>query len=84
MANYDSVVDGAKIVKTAIDTWGRVDIVINKSVGAWTGMHLLSVSVLMGVISAATCCGCQCWHSAQRVVREDDRTGLEASAASAS
>ncbi len=31
VANYDSVVDGAKIVKTAIDTWGRVDIVINKS-----------------------------------------------------
>lgn len=29
VANYDSVVEGAKIVKTAIDTWGRIDIVIN-------------------------------------------------------
>ena len=26
--NYDSVVEGAKIVKTALDTWGRCDIVI--------------------------------------------------------
>ena len=26
VANYDSVTDGEKIVKTAIDTWGRVDI----------------------------------------------------------
>lgn len=31
VANYDSVVEGAKVVQTAIDTWGRVDIVINKS-----------------------------------------------------
>jgi len=26
VANYDSVTDGEKIVKTAIDTWGRIDI----------------------------------------------------------
>ncbi len=31
VANYDSVVDGDKIVKTAIDMWGRVDIVINNA-----------------------------------------------------
>lgn len=31
VANYDSVVDGDKIVKTAIDTWGRIDIVINNA-----------------------------------------------------
>lgn len=31
VANYDSVTDGEKVVKTAIDTWGRVDIVINNA-----------------------------------------------------
>lgn len=29
VASYDSVVDGAKIVKTAIDAFGQVDIIIN-------------------------------------------------------
>ena len=31
VANYDSVENGASIVKTAIDTWGRVDIVVNNA-----------------------------------------------------
>lgn len=31
IANYDSVEDGEKIVKTAIDAWGRVDILINNA-----------------------------------------------------
>jgi 3-hydroxyacyl-CoA dehydrogenase/3a,7a,12a-trihydroxy-5b-cholest-24-enoyl-CoA hydratase len=31
VANYDSVEEGDKIVKTALDTWGRVDIVINNA-----------------------------------------------------
>jgi len=31
VANYDSVVDGHKIIKTAIDTWGRVDVVVNNA-----------------------------------------------------
>ncbi len=31
VANYDSVEDGDAIVRTAIDTWGRVDIVINNA-----------------------------------------------------
>ena len=30
-ANYDSVTDGDKIIKTAIDAYGRVDIVINNA-----------------------------------------------------
>jgi len=29
--NYDSVLDGAKIVKTAIDAFGRIDIVVNNA-----------------------------------------------------
>ncbi|CAK9813409.1 Peroxisomal multifunctional enzyme type 2 [Anthophora plagiata] len=31
VANYDSVLDGAKIVKTAIDTFGRIDVVVNNA-----------------------------------------------------
>src|SRR5215831_4355837 len=31
IANYDSVEDGDKIVKTALDAWGRIDIVINNA-----------------------------------------------------
>ena len=31
VANHDSVEDGAKIVQTALDTWKRVDIVINNA-----------------------------------------------------
>ncbi|MBT3217604.1 MAG: SDR family NAD(P)-dependent oxidoreductase [Proteobacteria bacterium] len=31
VANYDSVVDGEKIVQTAIDKWGRIDVVVNNA-----------------------------------------------------
>ncbi len=31
VANYDSVVDGDRIVKTAMDTWGRIDVVVNNA-----------------------------------------------------
>ena len=31
IANYDSVEDGAKIVQCALDTWGRIDIVVNNA-----------------------------------------------------
>ena len=31
VANYDSVEDGAKIVQTAMDTWGRIDVVVNNA-----------------------------------------------------
>lgn len=31
VANHDSVEDGAKIVQTALDTWKRVDIVVNNA-----------------------------------------------------
>ncbi|NOQ83024.1 MAG: SDR family NAD(P)-dependent oxidoreductase [Myxococcales bacterium] len=31
VANYDSVEDGDAIIRTAMDTWGRVDIVINNA-----------------------------------------------------
>lgn len=31
VANYDSVTDGDKLVQTAMDTWGRVDIVVNNA-----------------------------------------------------
>src|SRR4029453_19093805 len=31
IANADSVEDGAKIVQAALDTWGRIDIVVNNA-----------------------------------------------------
>ena len=31
VANYDSVVDGAKIVQSALDSFGRIDVVINNA-----------------------------------------------------
>ncbi|MEO6698404.1 MAG: SDR family oxidoreductase, partial [Paraperlucidibaca sp.] len=31
VANYDSVIDGGKIVQAALDTWGTLDIVINNA-----------------------------------------------------
>src|SRR5258706_2805762 len=31
VANYNSVTDGDQIVKTAIDTWGKIDILINNA-----------------------------------------------------
>ncbi|HEY0880548.1 MAG TPA: SDR family NAD(P)-dependent oxidoreductase, partial [Archangium sp.] len=31
IANYDSVEDGDKIIKTAIDAWGRIDVLINNA-----------------------------------------------------
>ena len=31
VANYDSVENGAAVIKTAIDAWGRVDVLINNA-----------------------------------------------------
>ena len=31
VASYDSVEDGARIIETAMDTWGRVDVVLNNA-----------------------------------------------------
>lgn len=31
VANYDSVVDGDKIIQTAVDTYGRVDVLVNNA-----------------------------------------------------
>ena len=31
IANYDSVVDGEKVVQAALDEWGRVDVLLNNA-----------------------------------------------------
>ncbi|MEM7677873.1 MAG: SDR family NAD(P)-dependent oxidoreductase, partial [Myxococcota bacterium] len=31
VANYDSVTDGEKIVQTALDEWGRIDVIVNNA-----------------------------------------------------
>lgn len=31
VANHDSVVDGERVVQTALDTWGRVDVLLNNA-----------------------------------------------------
>ena len=31
VANYDSVVEGEKVVQTALDTWGRIDVLLNNA-----------------------------------------------------
>lgn len=31
MPNYDSVVDGEKLVQTALDNFGRIDVVVNNA-----------------------------------------------------
>ena len=42
-ANYNSVTDGVEIVKTAVDTYGKVDIVINNA-GILRDRSLLRIS----------------------------------------
>jgi 3-hydroxyacyl-CoA dehydrogenase/3a,7a,12a-trihydroxy-5b-cholest-24-enoyl-CoA hydratase len=44
VADYNSVVDGAKIVKTATDAFGKVDVIINN------GMSLLFLHYVMPVV----------------------------------
>ena len=53
VANYDSVVEGAKIVKTAVDTWGRIDIVVNNGQTNGRGRRIDRICKLFSVISAA-------------------------------
>lgn len=31
VANYDSAVDGDKVIQTAMDTWGRIDVLLNNA-----------------------------------------------------
>src|SRR3954452_19865090 len=43
ISNYDSVEDGGKIVQAALDTWGRIDIVVNNAgILRDTSFHKLS------------------------------------------
>jgi hypothetical protein len=55
IANYDSVENGEKIVKTAMDKWGRVDVVINNAYDVlscyWS--HLCFVPVAFCAMSAS-------------------------------
>lgn len=53
VANYDSVEDGASIVKTAIDTYGRIDIVVNNAAANARGaLDTLEPDAIASVIDA--------------------------------
>jgi 3-hydroxyacyl-CoA dehydrogenase/3a,7a,12a-trihydroxy-5b-cholest-24-enoyl-CoA hydratase len=54
-ANYDSVEDGAKIVQTALDAFGRVDIVINNA-GILRDVSFPKMSPMTGTSSTACTC----------------------------
>lgn len=43
MANYNSVTDGDELVKTAVDSFGKVDIVVNNA-GILRDRSLLRIS----------------------------------------
>lgn len=61
VANYDSVEHGDKIVKTAIDTWGRVDVVINNA-GILRDKSFVKVRTAQGgraLLALAQCFFCQ-------------------------
>ena len=42
-ANYNSVVDGDKVVQTALDTYGRIDILINNVSLPLSSMDAVSI-----------------------------------------
>jgi hypothetical protein len=54
VGNYDSVEDGTKIVKTAIDSFGRIDIVVNN---AYVQSVLFSPALLCVCVCVLTCVG---------------------------
>ena len=50
MANYNSITDGDELVKTAVDSFGKVDIVVNNA-GILRDRSLLRIS---GTVSKNT------------------------------
>ena len=65
VANFDSVESGPSIIQTALDAFGRVDIVINNAYVPLLHFHLLDLHSLH-----------EQWHSARHKLCQNDRQGL--------
>jgi NAD(P)-dependent dehydrogenase (short-subunit alcohol dehydrogenase family) len=66
VANYDSCVEGDKIVKTAIDTFGRIDVSLSCLTTGQIGLSLVVVTDYHQ----------QRWYSARCVLCQDGGEGL--------
>ncbi len=84
VANYDSVTDGEKIIQTAMDSWGTVDIVINNAgILRDVSFHKMTVADWEAVMQVHVNGAFRVTHAAWPIMREKGygRVVMTASAA---